>query len=217
MDFLLTYQLYEKTSLVKLGIPDVVMQDIQKNCAISDNAEWKKILKKNISFILKRNENNLISCVSEDYVCMIFSVDGEYYIDKYTLKDKDNFGGYWEKEQRKQTFVSDLLKHIKKSNYFLLISGEWKYVPYKRRKLKQAEEEFDKETNDFKREFTSEFGVKGDNSLSQFDENLISFENDYSDKYKEFLTIPTMIKKYGRDRVKIAFRLYLKSKKLIEL
>jgi len=59
--------------------------------------------------------------------------------------------------------------------------------------------------------------IIGDNSLTIFDEYLISFESAYSDKYNEYLTIPSMIKKYGREKIMTVFMIYLTSEKLIEL
>jgi len=238
LNFLLKYRIFEKTSLIKLGIPSNVMKDIQKNCEISDNAEWKKILKKDIRSILKKNEKNLIVCVSDNYVCVIFSLNLNFYIDTYALIDKDDFSnGYWVKEQRKKLYVSDIIKDIKKSNYFLLVNGEWKYEPFKSRKLKNAEEKFDSKTQDFIEyfqqnyvKFINNYGQNSEkvkdiinnklqqkNSLNKFDEYLISFENEYSEKYNEYLTMPILVDEYGYDKILTAFIYYLYSKKLINL
>ena len=58
--------------------------------------------------------------------------------------------------------------------------------------------------------------VKAD-SLTIFNSHLISFESDYSDKYKEYLNIPVMIEKWGRDKINTAFMYFLYSNKLMEL
>jgi len=55
------------------------------------------------------------------------------------------------------------------------------------------------------------------NSLTIFNEHLINFEDEYSDKYKEYLNITILIERYGIDKIKTSFMYYLYSKKLMEL
>ena len=55
------------------------------------------------------------------------------------------------------------------------------------------------------------------NSLTIFDEYLIKFEDEYSDKYREYLNLPLMIEKFGRDKIMTAFMIYLYSNKIINL
>ena len=56
-----------------------------------------------------------------------------------------------------------------------------------------------------------------EDSLTIFDTYIISFEEQYSDKYKEYLNIPILIEKFSLDKVKTAFMIYLYTKKLIDL
>lgn len=56
-----------------------------------------------------------------------------------------------------------------------------------------------------------------DNSLTIFNEYLMKFEDEYSDKYKEYLNIPLMIERWSREKIFTAFAYYLYTKKTIEL
>jgi hypothetical protein len=55
------------------------------------------------------------------------------------------------------------------------------------------------------------------NSLTIFNEYLLQFENDYSEKYGDFFTIKSLIEKYSQDKILTAFIYYLYTGKLMDL
>jgi len=237
MKFLLNYKIFEKTSLLNIGVPFSVMQIIQKNYAISDNAQWKPLkYKKDINPILNKNKNNLIITICNNNLFVSFSYDKEYYIETYEQTIKDDFGNEgWQRIDRIKTTLSDLFKQIKKRcKSFVLVSGDWSYEFSNIRKLKNEEKDFKYTTNIFKQDFIKNYtkiykklygkdsdiitnNIVKSNSLTIFDKYLIEFEGDYSDKYKEYLNIPIMIERWSRDKIMTAFMVYLYTKKLIEL
>ena len=82
MKFLLTYKLFEKTSLIGIGVPYSVMQSIQRNYTISDDAQWKNLkYKKDINLALHKIKNNLIISVCSNKLFVLFSFNKEYYIE----------------------------------------------------------------------------------------------------------------------------------------
>jgi hypothetical protein len=55
------------------------------------------------------------------------------------------------------------------------------------------------------------------NSLTLFNEYLLQFETDYSEKYGEYFTIESLINKYSQDKIITAFIYYLYTGKLMDL
>lgn len=286
MKFLLSYKLFEKTSLINIGVPPIVMKGIQRNYAISDDAKWQSVkLKSNIASALKQKKNTLIISVCKNKIFITFSYNKEYYIETYILTENDDFGNeQWQRQDRIKTDLSDAVKKIERGcTSYKLTSGEWLHEFSNRRKARKEESIFETITNSFKRDFAENFtkivkrlyGKKANiitdiivnhlknvkqnltdeqireilylnvnrakdidvlkkkqqqkdpyelyndivksNSLTIFDEYLITFEDEYSDKYKEYLNIPLMIKKWSRDKIMTAFMVYLYTKKLIDL
>lgn len=286
MKFLLSYKLFEKTSLIGIGVPYSVMQSIQKNYAVSDDAKWKYIkYKKDITTTLHKPKNNLLISVCNNKLFIIFSYNKEFYIETYFLTEKDDFGNeQWQRIDRVKDTITNILKKIEKGcKTYELISGNWLHEYSGTRKIRSEQSKFERITDEFKKEFAENFtrivkkmyGRKAtvvtdiiinhlknvqsnltdeeireilflnvdrakevdklkkkkeekdpyqlynkyirDNSLTIFDEYLIRFESDYSDKYKEYLNIPEMIEKWGKDKTMTAFMIYLYTEKLIEL
>jgi len=56
-----------------------------------------------------------------------------------------------------------------------------------------------------------------DNSLTIFNEFLITFEDKMTEKYGEYLNIPKLCEKYGRDKILLNFAYFLYSGKIMEL
>jgi len=286
MKFLLSYKLFEKTSLIGIGVPYSVMQSIQKNYAISDNAQWKNLkYKKDIIQSLNKPQNTLIISIFKNKLFVLFSYDNEYYIETYILAGKDDFGDeQWQRVDRIQTELDDVVKTVERGcKSYELISGNWSHEFSRKRRIKKQQADFEEVTNNFKKDFAENFtkivkrmyGKKAtvitdiiinhlknvkknltsdqirdilfsnvertkeidvlknkqtekdpyklyndiimENSLTIFDEYILSFENDYSEKYKEYLNIPIMIDKYGRDKIMTSFCYFLWSKKLMNL
>ena len=140
MKFLLSYKIFEKTSLIGIGVPYSVMQNIQKDYAISDNAKWKLIdFKKDINRILRQSKNTLIISTCNNKIFIIYSLNKEYFIETYILTEKDDFGNeQWFKTKREKMTITDIMKKIERNcNSYELISGNWLHEFYKTRKLKK--------------------------------------------------------------------------------
>jgi hypothetical protein len=281
-----TYKIFEKTSLINIGVPYSVMKSMQKNYEISSDAEWKLLkVKKDIIKYLTEPTNNLIVSICKNNIFVSFSYESEYYIETFKLIEKDDFGNEdWGKVDRVKTTISDILSKIKRGcKSYVIVSGGWLPEYSSERKLKKSEIEFDEVTNQFKRDFAENFtrivknmyGKKANivsdiivnhlknvqsnisdkeireilflnveraknvdefkqkskdkdpyklyneiimnNSLTIFDEYIVTFEDEMSDKYKEYLNIPIMIENYTRDKVFTAFLYYLYCKKLMKL
>jgi len=286
MNHILTYKLFEKTSLLSIGVPYSVMKNLQKNYEISNDAQWKALkYKKDILSILKNSSNNLIISICKNKLFVVFSYNKEYFLESFELINKDDFGNEeWKKINRIQGTITEVVEKIGRGcKSYLLASDDFKTEYSSIRKLKKAESEFDDATINFKKYFVDNFnrvvkrmyGRKAEfvtdtiinhlkntttdlsneqirdilfknvervkevsdlnqkrkekdpfklqsdlvmsNSLSIFDEYVVSFEDEMSDKYKEYLNIPIMIEKFGLDKVTTSFMFYLYSKKLIKL
>jgi len=286
MKFLLSYTLFEKTSLIGIGVPYSVMQSLQKNYALSDDAKWKPLkYKKDITSALHKQKNNLLISICTGKLFVIFTLNKEFYIETYFLTEKDDFGNEnWQRIDRVKDTITNITKKIEKGcKSYELISGDWTPEFYGKRKIKKEESDFEQITNDFKRDFAESFtkivrkmyGRKANviteiiinhlknvkknitdeqireilflnvdraknidmfkkvekdkdpyklynqivraDSLTIFNEYLIRFEDEYSNKYKEYLNIPIMIEKWGRDKIMTSFMIYLYTNKLMEL
>jgi hypothetical protein len=286
MKFLLSYKIFEKTSLIGIGVPYSVMQSLQKNYALSDDAQWKSLkYKKDIISAIQKPKNNLIISIYNNKLFVIYSFNKELFLETYILTEKDDFGNeQWERISRIKDTITNISKKIEKGNKsYELISGNWANEFSSKRKIKKEESDFEQITNEFKKDFAENFtkivkqlyGRKANvisniivdhlkntkknltddqirnilflnvdrakevdtfkkkqkekdpyhlynqivrsDSLTIFNEYLIKFENEYSDKYGEYLNIPIMIEKFTRDKVMTAFMIYLYINKLIEL
>jgi len=285
MKFILSYKLFEKSSLINIGVPKYVMKLIQRNYSISDDAQWGQLTyKKDITTLLRNQKNNLVISICENKINILFSYNKEYYTENYSLKSDDFGAEQWIKNDRTITNLTDAVKEIGRScKSYQLISGDWSHEFSKIRKVRKAEKDFDLVTNNFKKDFAENFtnivkrlyGKKAnvitdiivnhlanvkknlsdekireilflnidrareidilkkkqkakdpyklyndiicEDSLTIFDTYIISFEEQYSDKYKEYLNIPILIEKFSLDKVKTAFMIYLYTKKLIDL
>lgn len=288
MQHLLSYKLFERSSLTYLGISKEVMQDIQKQLALSDNATWKELkYKKDLKSELQKDNDDIFVIISKDEnnVIVIFSINKYYYIDNYKFYNSDDMGdGYWDKEERYQSTITDINKYVQRgSKIYKLSSGNWTYNNRKKRILIKNQKEFIEFTNKFKYEFAINFTkivkklyknnsdiiqkiiIKNlintnkniepeqakklltsnidrakqadyytkrseekdpfklqlqyirDNSLTIFNEYLISFEDEISKKYNEYLNVPELCKMYSREKIMTAFMYYLYSGKIMEL
>lgn len=286
MKFLLSYILFEKTSLLEIGVPFSVMKSVQKNYAISDDAQWKNLkYKKDVVSALHKKKNTLIISISAGKLLILFSYNREYYLETYLLTEKDDFGNeQWQRIDRIQSTLTDILKKVERGfRSYELISGNWLHEYSGTRRMKKETKSFEEITNNFKKEFAENFtniakrmygkkanvitdiiishlkNVKNnlsdekireilylnvdrakeidtlkkkvktkdpyklyseivrEDSLTIFNEYLIKFETEYSDKYKEYLNIPVMIERWSREKIMTAFMYYLWSSNLMSL
>lgn len=286
MNYILSFELFEATSLLSIGVPYSVMKSMQINYEISPDAQWKKLkYKKDINKILKKSENNLIISICKNKLFVIFSYNNEYYLETFELIEKDDFGYQnWKRVDRIESSITEIYSLLGRGcNTYVLLSGDWKHDFSSARKLKKSEKEFDEITNQFKKDFAENFtriirrmyGNKANivtniiidnlkniqtnlsdeeirnvlfqnvertkeidrlkrkqkerdpyklqskimmyNSLTIFNEYITNFEDEYSDKYKEYLNIPIMIERWTRDKIFTAFAFYLYTNKLMKL
>ena len=285
MKFLLSYKLFEKSSLINIGVPKYVMKLIQRDYAISDDAQWSQLTyKKDIITLLHNQKNNLIISICENKINILFSFNKQYYTENYSIISDDFGNDQWTKSDRIITTLTDAVKVIPRyCKSYQLISGTWLHEFSKTRKIRKEESKFDSITDNFKKDFAENFTkivkrlygknaniitniiinhlknvkqnltnaqireilylnvdrakeadilknkqtekdpyklyndvVRAD-SLTIFNEYLIKFEDEYSDKYKEYLNISIMIDKFSRDKIMTAFMIYLYTNKLIDL
>jgi hypothetical protein len=236
MKFLKTYKIFEKTSLINLNVPFVVMKQIQRDYTFSDDAKWEQIkYKKDFISTIKKDKNSLIISVGRNKIFIVFSYDNDYYIETYNQILNDDFGNVkWQRIDRFKASLEEIIKMIytRGCKSYELISGNWSYEFSNIRKIRKENIDFDITTQEFKKDFIKNYskiskkiygesGISNDiikaNSLTNFEEDLINFEDEYSDKYKEYLNIPIMIEKWSRDKIMTALLIYLRTKKLIKL
>jgi frataxin-like iron-binding protein CyaY len=282
--------IFEKSSLTKLGVPNQVMKNIQRDFALKSNADWIEVsLKKEMKNILIKNENRLIIEIQPDIIKVLVSVYQQgkklYIIDKYTKKTGD-WGDNWVKLDREGTTLTQLLDEIvieKNSKHFLLNSYDFAIVKKDIRQIKKQEIEFKTFNDVFKKDLINYFTKllknsysetakrveetiidnlastqkdlsndqirnilyqnvesakklkrfkeksknidfyeldnpdKQYNSLSIFDEYLLNFENEYSEKYDKYLNIYMLVEKYSRMKILTAFIYYLYTGLLMDL
>jgi hypothetical protein len=146
MKFLQTYKLFEKSSLINIGVPYIVMQDIQKNYNISSNAQWEKINK--LSY------ENLFISICNDNIDIIFNDDDEYYIQSYILLNKDDFGTEeWKKLKKSKMTIGNVIDKIKTCTSYKLVSGDWNI----NKKPNNPHQKIEEITNNFKLDFIKNF------------------------------------------------------------
>lgn len=286
MKNLIDFKLFEKTSLINIGVPFEVMKIIQKDFALSDDFTWKNVpFKKNLKIELRSPGSNLFIAISRKEVLVVFSINSQYYLNRYYLFGEDDFGGgNWEKEPRTEITITDILNLLNKDfKFYKALKGDWTYVGRINRKITKEESEFLDFTNKFKKEFADNFtrivrklfqrkykliqdvimhnllylnknvspkkakellglnidkAKEGeyykrkseendpyqlqleyikDNSLTIFNEFLIKFEEIISQEFKEFLNLPELCKRFGREKIMTAFMYYIFAGKIIKL
>lgn len=285
MKYLKTYKLFEKTTLLNIGVPYNVMQTIQRNYALSDNSKWSTIKNKtDIRKELKKTKSLIIS-VCENKILIFYSFSNDLFIETFEYIINDDFGdSRWERISRIKTDIKDVIDNVdKKCKMYLLDKGEWSNDFSNVRKMNKEDKKFDEVTNNFKKDFAKKFtrivkklygrrsnmvsdtiidylkdvnddtsenkireilflnvdkakeveyyrnknkqkdpfklysdAVRAD-SLTIFDDYLITFEDYYSNKEKEYLNLPIMIERWGRDKIMTAFMVYLYNGRLLEL
>ena len=286
MSFILSYKLFEETSLLNIGVPYSIMKSLQINYEISKNAKWKSLKnKKDILSILKKSSNNLIISILKNKLFVTFSYNDEYFIETFELIEKDDFGNEnWKKVDRIQGTLSEVTSKIERGcKSYKLESGDWKPEYSTVRKIRKEESKFEDTTINFKKYFADNFtrvvkrmyGKKADivtgiiinhlkntkmnlsnkqikdilflnierakevsnlnqkakekdpfklqsdyiknNSLTIFDNFIVQFEDDISDKYKEYLNIPILLERYSIEKIITAFAYFLYTNKIMNL
>jgi hypothetical protein len=212
------------------------MKQVQRDYSISGNAQWQQIkYKKDFILTIKKDKNSLIISVGKNKIFIVFSYDNDYYIETYTQILDDDFGNTkWQRNERIKATLEEIIKMIytRGCKSYELISGNWSHEFSNIRKIRKENSDFDDITYKFKEDFIKNYSkiskrlygkndISNDlvkaNSLTNFEEDVINFEDEYSDKYKEYLNIPIMIERWSREKIQTALIVYLRTKKLINL
>lgn len=153
--------LLEKSSLTKLGVPKEVMQPIQKDFAISPDAQWERIsFKKDAERIVRTGEKELILQIELDsirvFVSYVISNNEKYFIDTYILEDT-GWAGEYNKLPREEVSVTQLLHQINGKSLLYHLKSPFSLIRQPKRKLIKKEKGFAEFTEKFKKDFIENF------------------------------------------------------------
>lgn len=151
----------EKSTLTNFGVPNNVMKSIQKDLAISDNAEWEKInFKRDIILSLRKNEKNLFLQISVSSIKVIVSYPTpkgiEYFVDPYFFKD-DEWNGEYIKKDRIYKSLTQIIIDINLESNIYKLNGDFSIIKQMNRKLFKKEKEFNEFNETFKIDFLQQF------------------------------------------------------------
>lgn len=153
--------LLEKSTLPMLGVPTNVMKSIQKDLALSDDAQWEKIPTKSlVADFLRKGGRNLFIQISVTSIKVITSyptIKGtEFFVDKYRFID-DDWGGEFRKTTREyKSYTQTMIEVRPNSNIYKLI-GNFSIHQQSRRKMIRKEIEFSEFHDIFVKEFLQRF------------------------------------------------------------
>jgi hypothetical protein len=211
--------LFEKSSLNLLGVPEEVMKTIQYDFEFSPNINWVKS-----NDIKNLITSNLIMGVSEKFIFLIFSYVSNdnvlFNVDKYNYVE-DDFGGGWMREtdlELKSNGIYNFLIDFKGDKYYTK-DNSFKINPKKLRKIKEMSYVIEKDYQFFKKRVKENYSfisdIKKENSMSDLDEIIFDFEDDFSKKLNDYITISDIIQKYGMDKTLKLFDIYVKNNKIL--
>jgi len=151
MKYLQTYNLFEKSSLTPLGVPEEVMKEIQINFEIDSNATWTKMkYKKDILYELKKDERQFFIQLDKNQNIFIFINDYQNYSKQYFKYENDGWGSY-RIDDKEPITLNQLQYYINiKNDIYLLESSNFKTDSKQDRKIAAQSEKLEKETDDFK-------------------------------------------------------------------
>jgi len=157
MKYLKTYNIFEKSSLTALGVPDDIMKEIQIEFEIPSDANWEQMkLKKNIIKSLKTTNSFFLSfSKTTDNIFIFFNNNNRYYI-QYFKYDNDGWGSYQISNREEITFTQlNIHINIKNTNYKL--NSDFKTKTKKERTIQTQTENLEKTTEVFKYNILSHF------------------------------------------------------------
>lgn len=283
MKYLQTYNIFEKSSLTALGVPNEVMKHIQYNYEINSNANWERIkLKRDLDLELRKSEKILFVEIAIGYIKIFINLGTDEYLEQKYQYNKSDWGGY-DIFERKIKSRTKLLVGINSKHLIYKLDGDFQWRPKAQRVVQKKMKKFDEETNDFKFYILYHFNniikrlygvryegvmkkiasnikklsedatadeileflkdnkkmaekakeyemAKNDedllriknlekqfNSLPIIDEYLLKFEEGYSKKYHNRLSIKDLIDDFGRMKIETAFMFFLFTGKLKDL
>jgi len=151
MKYIKTYNIFEKSSLTALGIPNEVMRNIQYNYELKKDAEWEKIgYKKDLQEELKKNEKSLFLEISIKYIKVIINLGNDEYVVQYFNYDDRGWGSY-NIEDRELITRTQLLIGVDPKHLIYKLKGDIFQERPKAQRLVQKEiKHLDQATNEFK-------------------------------------------------------------------
>lgn len=193
------------------------------------NEDWKKVdkVKTTITDILSKIKRGCKSYVIisggwlPDYSSERKLKKSEVEFDEFTIQFKRDFAENFTRIVKrmygnKANMVSDIIvNHLKnvQSNISVEEIREILFLNVERAK---SADEFKQKSKD-KDPYKIYSKIIKDNSLTIFDQFILQYEDEMSDKYKEYLNIPIMVENYSRDKVFTAFIFYIYSGRLMTL
>jgi hypothetical protein len=151
MIYLKPYNIFEKSSLTALGIPNEVMRNIQFNYELEPDSEWEKLgYKKDLQKELKNNEDALFLEISVEYIKVIVNLGNDEYLTQSFTYDDKNWGTF-QIGEREMITRTQLLIMVDPKNIIYKLKGDVFEERPKSKKLVQKEiKKLDELTNDFK-------------------------------------------------------------------
>ena len=150
MKYLQTYNIFEKSTLTTLGVPNEVMKNIQYNYEIGQDVKWNKLnYKKELKEELKKDEISLFLELSKKYIKVIVNLGNDIYYIQYFKYDDSGWGGY-EIRDREEKTRTQLLIGVNPKHEIYKMTGDFQHKPKVERRIQKELREFDKVTNDFK-------------------------------------------------------------------
>ena len=153
--------LLEKSSLTALGVPKEVMQPIQRDLALSPDAEWEKMNhKKDIANYLKKGDKNLFVQIAVDSIKVIVSYPTfkgtMYFIDNYVYRDTE-WAGEFDKLKRQYDTLTQTLINIDPRTNIYRLKGDFEINKQSKRKMIKKEKSFMNFSEQFKIDFLQKF------------------------------------------------------------
>jgi len=150
MKHLQTYNLFEKSSLTSLGVPNEVMKNIQYNYEIQSDAEWNRILyKKDVKEQLQKDEIALFIEINIKYIKVIINLGNDKYTQQKFMYDNSGWGGYKIKD-REEITRTQMLYGIRPESNIYRLDGTFQSRPKVQRLIQKEMNLFDNVTNEFK-------------------------------------------------------------------
>ena len=150
MKYLQTYNIFEKSSLTSLGVPNEVMKNVQYNYEIQSDANWDRILlKKDVKSELKKDEVALFIEVNLKYIKVILNLGNDEYTQQYFFYDNSGWGGY-DMRDREDITRTQMLFGIRPESNIYKLDGDFQHRQKTQRLVQKEMRKFDELTNNFK-------------------------------------------------------------------
>jgi len=175
----------EKSSLTQLGVPKPVMQQIQKDYAISKDASWLEYTRKmDVKEQLLKPENSLFIQVIIDQIVKVFGSiykdnHKSYFLEEWNLDEDKEWGGEWKKGERHILSITSLMyytsvRHMKAYK----LEGDFETLPQQMRKEIEVQRDFQEFTEYFKKYVLDNFsriirGIFGNRAENEVKDKII--------------------------------------------